>query len=97
MMLVLRLRHYFPSPQWLSMESITRQIPDDSSVHRTFQRWEQNGVLDGIWAVLVEECEELGGVNWQWQSADAAMAKARFGGIGPNPTDRAKPGTKEAC
>jgi len=33
--------------------------------------------------------EELGGVNWQWQSADAAMAKARFGDkIGPNPTDR---------
>lgn len=31
-------------------------------------------------------------------SADAAMAKARFGGdkIGPNPTDRAKPGTKRS-
>jgi putative transposase len=37
-------------------------------------------------------------VDWQWQSADAAMAKARFGGdeIGPNPTDRAKPGTKRS-
>jgi putative transposase len=66
--------------------------------HRTFQRWEQNGVLDQIWARLVEECEELGGVNWQWQSADAAMAKTRFGGdeVGPNPTDRAKPGTKRS-
>ena len=44
------------------------------------------------------ECEEFGAVNWQWQSADAAMAKARFGGdeTGPNPTDRAPPGTKRS-
>jgi putative transposase len=77
---------------------LPREFPDDSSVHRTFQRWEQNGILDQIWAALVEECEELGGVNWQWQSADAAMAKASFGGdeTGPNPTDRAKPGTKRS-
>jgi putative transposase len=55
-------------------------------------------VLGHVWASLVEECEELGGVDWQWQSADAAMAKARFGGdeTGPNPTDRAKPGTKRS-
>ncbi|WP_442939900.1 IS5 family transposase [Nostoc sp.] len=81
--------------QWNQLPS---EFPDDSSVHRTFQRWEQNGVLDQIWATLVEECDELGGVDWQWQSADAAMAKARFGGdeIGPNPTDRAKPGTKRS-
>jgi putative transposase len=81
--------------QW---NQLPNEFPDDSSVHRTFQRWEQNGVLDQIWATLVEECEELGGVNWQWQSADAAMAKARFGGdeTGPNPTDRAKPETKRS-
>lgn len=81
--------------QW---NQLPAEFPDDSSVHRTFQRWEQNGTLDQIWAALVEECEELGGVDWQWQSADAAMAKARFGGdeIGSNPTDRAKPGTKRS-
>ncbi len=81
--------------QW---NQLPNEFPDDSSVHRTFQRWERNGVLDHIWAALVEECEELGGVDWQWQSADGAMAKARFGGdeIGPNPTDRAKPGTKRS-
>jgi putative transposase len=81
--------------QW---NQLPAEFPDDSSVHRTFQRWEQNEVLDQIWAVLVEECEELGGVDWQWQSADAAMAKARFSGdeIGSNPTDRAKPGTKRS-
>jgi len=50
--------------QW---NHLPAKFPDDSSVHQPLQRWEQNGVLDGIWAVLVEECEELGGVNWQWQ------------------------------
>jgi len=81
--------------QW---NQLPNEFPDDSSVHRTFQRWQHNGVLDCIWAALVEACEELGGVDWQWQSADAAMAKARFSGdkIGPNPTDRAKPGTKRS-
>ncbi len=81
--------------QW---NQLPAEFPDDSSVHRTFQRWESKGVLAQIWAALIEECEEVGGVNWQWQSADGAMSKARFGGdeIGPNPTDRAKPGTKRS-
>ena len=33
-----------------------------------------------IWALLVEQCAELGAVYWKWQSADGAMGKARFGG-----------------
>ena len=53
---------------------------DDSTIHRTFQRWVELGVLERIWAVLVEECEELGGVEWEWQAADCAVGKARFGG-----------------
>src|SRR5256885_5351848 len=38
------------------------------------------GVMERIWAVLVQECDELGAVDWQWQSADAFLGKARFGG-----------------
>jgi putative transposase len=64
--------------QWNQMP---KDFPDDSSVHRTFQRWVGLGVLDRIWQSLVEECEELGGINWEWQAADTAMGKARFGGI----------------
>jgi len=59
---------------------LPKQFGDDSSVHRTFQRWIRKGVLDRIWAVLVEQCEEPGGVDWRWQSADGGMGKARFGG-----------------
>jgi len=64
--------------QW---NRLPREFGDDSSVHRTMQRWIAKGVLERLWAVLVENCEELGGVDWQWQSADGAMGKARFGGI----------------
>jgi putative transposase len=70
-----------------------KEFPDDSSVHRTFQRWVESGVLDRIWAALVEECEELGGVDWEWQAADTAMGKARFGGISWGPTPLIGPRT----
>jgi putative transposase len=64
--------------QW---NQLPEQFGDDSSVHRTMQRWIARGVFERLWAVLVENCEELGGVNWEWQSADGAMGKARFGGM----------------
>ena len=64
--------------QW---NRLPREFPDDSSVHRTFQRWVRIGVLERIWAALVEQCAELGGVDWTWQAADAALGKARSGGI----------------
>ena len=64
--------------QW---NRLPRELGDGSTIHRTFQRWVELGVLERIWAVLVEACEELGGVEWEWQSADCAMGKARFGGL----------------
>lgn len=60
---------------------LPREFGDDASVHRTFQRWVGRGVIGRIWALLVEACEELGGVEWEWQSFDCAMGKARHGGI----------------
>ncbi|CAA9453902.1 MAG: hypothetical protein AVDCRST_MAG28-2118 [uncultured Rubrobacteraceae bacterium] len=76
--------------QW---NHLPRELPDDSSVHRTFQRWVNSGVLDLIWERLVEECEELGGVNFEWQVADGAMGKARFGGISSAPIPLIEPRT----
>ena len=64
--------------QW---NQLPRRFGDDSSVHRTMQRWIARGVFKLLWAVLLENCEELGAVDWQWQSADGAMSKAPFGGI----------------
>lgn len=76
--------------QW---NHLPRQFGDDASVHRTFQRWVQKGVLERIWATLIEGCEELGGVDWRWQSADGAMGKARFGGTISAQTPRIGPKT----
>lgn len=69
--------HLRSGVQW---NQLPKEFGDDSSVHRTFQRWERLKVFDRIWATLVTECAELGGVDWEWQSADAAMGKARWGG-----------------
>ena len=68
--------------QWnhLQWNHLPKDLGDDSTIHRTFQRWVERGVLEGVWAVLIEECWELDGVNWECQSADCSMGKARLGG-----------------
>src|SRR4051794_14117013 len=63
--------------QW---EQLPRKFGPKSTVHDWFQRWCEGGVMERIWAALVANCDELGGVDWQWQSADAWLGKARFGG-----------------
>lgn len=63
--------------QWNHLPKI---FGDDSTVHRWFQRWVQDGVFEDLWADLLLQCDELGGVDWKWQSADGCLGKARFGG-----------------
>ena len=64
--------------QW---NKLPKELGSDRTAHRYFQRWAANGVLQRIWRKLTRACDELGGVDWEWQSADGAMGKARFGGI----------------
>ena len=71
--------------QW---NQLPGEFGDDSSVHRTFQRWVKRGVVGRLWALLLGACDELSGVDWQWQSFDCAMGKARHGGI---KSDRTQP------
>ena len=71
--------------QW---NRLPAEFGDDASVHRTFQRWVRRGVIGKLWALLVAECGDLGGVEWEWQSFDCAMGKARHGGI---KSDRTQP------
>jgi putative transposase len=65
------------SCQW---NQLPQELGDDSTIHRTFQRWEAGGLFPRIWTIIQSHCEELGGVDWEWQSADTALGKARFGG-----------------
>ena len=69
--------------QW---NQLPERFPDDSTVHRTFQRWVRLGLFAQLWAVLLKRCAELGGVDWEWQAADGAMGKARLGGTSSAPT-----------
>ena len=81
--------------QW---NHLPKELGDDSTIHWIFQRWVGCGALEAIWAVLIEECQELGGVNWEWQSADCSMGKARLGGapLDATPPTGAKPGARRA-
>jgi putative transposase len=63
--------------QW---DQLPAKFGPKSTVHDWFQRWSAGGIMERIWRVLAEACDELGGVDWQWQSADAWLGKARFGG-----------------
>lgn len=63
--------------QW---DQLPAKYGPKSTVHGWFQRWAEGGVFEKIWAVLVAECNELGGVEWKWQAADGMLSKARFGG-----------------
>lgn len=80
--------------QW---EQMPERFGPTSTLHGWFQRFVEDGVPEAIWAALAAECEELGAVSWEWQAADGVMGKSRFEGAkrGPNPTDRAKMGTKK--
>jgi len=60
--------------QW---NHLPKAFGDDSSVHRTFQRWDALGLFDKLWATLLTYCQDLDEVDWQWQAADACLSKAR--------------------
>ena len=72
---------------------LPKEYPDDSTVHRHFQRWVARGIFDRIWAMVQEACEDLGGCDWEWQAADGWLGKARFGGSTWAPTPLIGPRT----
>lgn len=67
-----------------------------STLHRRFQEWEQAGVFVRVLRRLLQIYDRLRGIDWEWQAADTKLLAAPLGGsaTGPNPTDRAKCGTK---
>ena len=60
--------------QW---NQLPQEFGDDASIHRTLQRWEKLDLFGKLWAVLLRQCDFLGGVEWDWQSADGCLSKAR--------------------
>lgn len=81
--------------QW---NKLPKTFGDDATIYRRFRHWVEIDLFALLWALLVTECDALGQVVWDWQAADGSLGKAHCGGdaIGPNPTDRAKSGTKKS-
>ena len=87
--------------QW---NALPRAIGASTTVYDRFRAWERDGFFTRLWAAGVAEFDELVGIDWEWLAVDGAMTKAPFGaaataeaeGIGRNPTDRGKHGTKRS-
>jgi putative transposase len=76
--------------QW---NQLPPQFGSDSTVHRWFQRFNTDGIFEELWAILVEGCDDLDGVSWEWQAADTVLNKARFGGTSSAKTPQTEPKT----
>jgi putative transposase len=67
-----------------------------SSLHQRFQTWNEAGLWKKIYRVMVKYYHKKRHIQWRWQAVDSKIVPAPLGGdcTGPNPTDRAKSGSK---
>jgi putative transposase len=81
--------------QW---KALPREFGASSTVYDRFREWEQAGVFRALWKKGLLLCDKKKCIDCEWQSVDGCMTKAPLGGekTGPNPTDRAKSGTKRS-
>lgn len=58
--------------------------------------WQETGLWEQIHIAILQKLEDAGKLNWEHGIVDSSSVRATGGGekTGPNPTDRAKPGTK---
>ena len=79
--------------QW---KAVPEQFGSGSTVHKRFQEWVVLGIFKQTWAEQLTEYDRRRGIAWRWQSVDSKAVPAPLGGAdtGPNPTDRAKSGSK---
>lgn len=66
--------------QWGALPS---SFPPKSTVHERFSEWVERGCLNEAWAMLLQEYDEVLGIDWQWQAADGCIVKAPLGKKGP--------------
>ena len=81
--------------QWKAVDRNWFQV-SSSTLHRRFQDWQQTGVFDKLFKIMVRYYARERSIGWKWQSVDSKMVPAPLGGAetGKNPTDRAKSGAK---
>jgi putative transposase len=79
--------------QWNAVPSV---YGSGSTCHRRFQEWVDAGLFEALVEAMLRIYDELQGIDWTWQAADAKTLPAPLGGslTGPNPTDLGKPPAK---
>jgi putative transposase len=80
--------------QWAALNQT--RICSKSSAYRRFREWARAGVFEALWMQLLADPQTT--LEWDWLALDSQIVKAPKGGqaSGPNPTDRAKSGTKRS-
>lgn len=64
--------------QWNALNATG--LCSSSTAHLRFQEWTAAGVFRKLWALSLENYDELKGLDWSWQSMDGTMTKAPLGG-----------------
>ena len=79
--------------QW---KAVPAEFSSGSTVHRRFQEWVAQAILDQILKAMLRWYQATCGIAWRWQAVDTKLLAAPLGGeaTGRNPTDRGKCGTK---
>jgi putative transposase len=80
--------------QWKGMKK--EWYGASSSLHARFQAWQEAGIWKKIYRRMVKYYHKKRHIQWRWQAVDSKLVAAPLGGdqTGPNPTDRAKSGSK---
>lgn len=63
--------------QWKLLPS---EFGSGSTCHRRFQQWNKLDIFKKIWIKLLENYDDLIGINWTWQSLDSISIKSPLGG-----------------
>ena len=87
---------YFILSTGIQWKALPRSLGAPSTVHDRFQKWTAEGVFIDLWRACLFVYAHIKAIEWEWQAIDGANIKAPLGreNTGPNPTDRAKKGSK---
>ena len=86
--------------QWCALPA---EFGPKSTAYDRFREWVKYGCLQKIWSCLLQQYDQVIGIDWEWQAADGCIVKAPLGktgvegevlATGRNPTDRGKSGSK---
>lgn len=66
--------------QWCALPP---EFGPKSTAYDRFREWVEHGCLQKAWTVLLQEYDQVLGIEWQWQSADGCIIKAPLGKRGP--------------